>query len=477
MVNLASRTILACLILATLAGSSPTRAADAPNVVLIYCDDLGYADLGCFGSKICRTPNLDKMAAEGVRFTDFYVSSAVCSASRSALLTGAYHERVGIRGALGPKDRKGLNHAETTIAELLKAKGYATGMAGKWHLGCRPSQLPIHHGFDEFLGIPYSNDMWPSHPESPSSYPPLPLIDGDRPVIASVAADDQREFTTRFADRAVAFIRRNKDRPFFFYLAPNMPHVPLFVSKAHEGKTGRGLYADVIAEIDDSVGKILATLKELNLDDKTLVIFSSDNGPWLSYGDHAGSAGPLREGKGTSYEGGIRVPMIARWPGQIPPGTTRHEPAGTIDVLPTIAALTHAPLPDRPIDGKDVSPLLRGDSEARPPHDALFFYYAEGQLQALRSGRWKLLFPHTARTMIGQEPGRGGTPGKYKPLPVGLELYDLETDLGETRNLADARPEVVHDLQAKADAMRAQLGDSLTKKTGNAVREAGVAPE
>src|SRR3984957_12396172 len=198
---------VALLLLVEITVSSPSLGAVGPNVVLIYCDDLGYADLGCYGSKACRTPNLDRMAAEGARFTDFYVSSAVCSASRSALLTGAYHERLGIRGALGPKDVKGVNHSETTIAELLKSRGYATVMAGKWHLGCRASQLPIHHGFDEFLGIPYSNDMWPSHPEVPSSYPPLPLIDGDRPVIASVTANDQREFTTRFADRAVAFIR------------------------------------------------------------------------------------------------------------------------------------------------------------------------------------------------------------------------------------------------------------------------------
>ena len=463
--------------LAALAAPSPVRAAEGPNVVLIYCDDLGYADLGCFGSKVCRTPNLDKMAAEGVRFTDFYVSSPVCSASRAALLTGAYHERVGIRGALGPKDHKGLNHSETTLAELLKSRGYATGMAGKWHLGHHPSQLPVHHGFDEFLGLPYSNDMWPHHPEAPRSYPPLPLIDGDRARIVDVTPDDQRGFTAAFADRAVGFIRRNKDRPFFFYLAPDMPHVPLFASPAFEGKTGRGTYADVVAEIDASVGKILATLKELGLDEKTLVIFASDNGPWLSYGDHAGSAGPLREGKGTTYEGGIRVPMIARWPGQVPPGTARREPASTIDILPTLAALAHAPLPDRPIDGKDIGPLLRGDSQAHAPHDALFFYYGDGQLQALRSGRWKLLFPHTARTMIGQPPGHGGTPGKYKPLPVGLELYDLETDLGETRNLATARPEVVRELEAKADTMRAQLGDSLKHRAGNAVRAAGMTPE
>ena len=458
-------------------GPGPALAAGPPNVVLIYCDDLGYADLGCYGSKTCRTPDLDRMAAEGARFTDFYVSSAVCSASRAALLTGAYHERVGIRGALGPKDRKGLNHSETTLAELLKGRGYATGMAGKWHLGCRPSQLPIHHGFDEYLGLPYSGDMWPEHPEAPKAYPPLPLIEGDRPVISGVTAEDQRTLTTRFADRAVEFIRRNRDRPFFFYLAPNMPHVPLFVAEGNEGRTGRGLYADVIAEVDDGVGRILVTLKELGLDEKTLVIFTSDNGPWLSYGDHAGSALPLREGKGTSYEGGIRVPMIVRWPGRVPAGSTRREPASTIDLLPTIAALAGAPLPDRPIDGVDLSPWLLGEPPARDPHDALFFYYAEGQLQAMRSGRWKLLFPHTARTMNGQAPGQGGTPGKYKPLPVGLELYDLDADLGETTNLASDHPEVVRALQAKADAIRAELGDGLRKQAGRSVRPAGLAED
>ncbi len=467
----------ALIALVAIAGPATARAAEGPNVVLIYCDDLGYGDLGCYGSKTCPTPNLDRMAAEGVRFTDFYVSSPVCSASRSALLTGAYHERVGIRGALGPKDRKGLNHSETTLAELLRARGYATGMAGKWHLGHRPSQLPIHHGFDEYLGLPYSNDMWPHHPDSPKSFPPLPLIECDRVLIADVTPEVQSGLTAAFADRAVEFIRRNQARPFFFYLAPDMPHVPLFASPAFEGRTGHGRYADVIAEIDASVGKVLATLKELGLDDKTLVIFSSDNGPWLSYGDHAGSAGPLREGKGTCFEGGIRVPMIARWPGQIPAGSTRHEPAATIDILPTVAALAHAPLPDRPIDGRDIGPLLRGDPHAQPPHDALFFYYGDGQLQALRSGRWKLHFPHTARTMIGQPTGHGGRPGKYKPLPVGLELYDLEADIGETRNLAADHPDVVRKLEAKADAMRAQLGDSLKHQAGNAVRPAGVAQE
>ncbi|MDG3002688.1 sulfatase family protein [Paludisphaera mucosa] len=450
---------------------------DRPNVVLIFCDDLGYGDLGCFGATKYRTPNLDRMAREGARFTDFYVSSAVCSASRSALLTGAYHERVGIRGALGPKTKQGLSHDETTMAEMFRSAGYATGMAGKWHLGCRPSQAPTHHGFDEFLGLPYSGDMWPHHPERPKDYPPLPLIEGDRPTIADVTPEVQKSLTTRFAGRAVDFIRTNKDRPFFFYLAPNMPHVPLFVRDENVGESGAGMYGDVIREIDEALGAILETLRVEGLDERTLVVFTSDNGPWLSYGDHGGSSGPLREGKGTSYEGGVRVPFVARWPGKVPAGLVQRQPAATIDLLPTFAALAGAKPPALPIDGLDVRPLLFGAPDARSPHEALFFYYADGQLQAMRSGPWKLLFPHTTRTMNGQAPGVGGVPGKYRELPVGLELYDLDRDLGETRNLSTERPEVVERLQGLADAMRGRLGDSLARRAGTEIRAAGTAAD
>ncbi|MDR3621464.1 MAG: sulfatase [Paludisphaera borealis] len=461
---------LTFLVGAAFPDAAPGEEARPPNLVLIFCDDLGYGDLGSYGARGYETPNLDGMAREGVRFTDFYATSPVCSASRAALLTGCYHERVGIRGALGPRGGTGLSHAETTLAELLKQRGYATGMAGKWHLGSHPSQRPTRHGFDEFLGLPYSADMWPRHPEAPNAYPPLPLIDGDRIAIADVTPEDQSRFTERFTERAVSFIRRHRDRPFFFYLAPNMPHVPLFAGEKFRGKTERGLYGDVIAEIDWSVGQILRTLKETGLDDRTLVVFTSDNGPWLSYGDHGGSAGPLREGKGTCYEGGVREPMIARWPGRIPPGRVCREPASTIDVLPTIAALAGARLPDRPIDGKDIRPLLFGEPGARSPHDALFFQYLNGQLQAMRSGRWKLLFPHTARTMIGQAAGKGGVPGKYAQLAVGLELYDLESDIGETTNLAERKPEIVRQLEEKAERFREELGDSLQKRAGKAVR-------
>ena len=303
------------------------KAAEPPNVVLIFADDLAYADVGCFGAKGYATPNIDRLATEGRKFARFYVSSAVCSASRAALMTGCYHSRVGIHGALGPNAHVGLNPSEITIAEMLKKQGYATGMVGKWHLGSEPEFLPVKQGFDEWLGLPYSNDMWPAHPEAKAgTYPPLPLFDGNKVIDADVSAEEQAELPRRYAGRAVDFIRRSKDRPFFLYFAPNMPHVPLFAGEEFRGKSERGIFGDVISEIDWSVGEIVRTLDELDLSENTLVVFASDNGPWLSYGEHAGSASPLREGKGTSWEGGIRVPCLMRWPGRIPAGSDRPGP-------------------------------------------------------------------------------------------------------------------------------------------------------
>ena len=278
-----------------------------PNVIVIYADDLGYADLGCFGAKKIKTPNLDRMAKQGVRFTSFYVSQAVCSASRAALMTGKYSNRAGILGALGPASKTGLAREHTTMAEMLKALGYATSIIGKWHLGHLPDYLPTRRGFDEYYGLPYSNDMWPKHPTT--KFPDLPLIAGEKTIELN---PDQTKLTTNYADKAVQFIQKNKDQPFFLYLAHNMPHVPLFVSERFKGKSEAGTYGDVIMEIDWSVGQILDTLQRLGIDDNTLVIFTSDNGPWLSYGNHSGSAGILREGKGTAWEGGVRVPFIAR---------------------------------------------------------------------------------------------------------------------------------------------------------------------
>ncbi len=450
-------------------------AASPPNIVVIFADDLGYADVGCFGGDgPSHTPHIDRLAREGIRFTQFYTAQPVCSASRAALLTGCYANRIGIHGALGPGARHGIHDDETTLAEIVKQKGYATAAVGKWHLGHHPQFLPTRHGFDEYFGLPYSNDMWPHHPEAKAgTYPALPLIENDRVIDPEITPDEQSTLTTRYTERAVRFIERNHDRPFFLYVAHSMPHVPLFVSDKFAGRSPRGTYDDVLMEVDWSVGEILAALERHKIDANTLVIFTSDNGPWLSYGNHAGSAGPLREGKGTVFEGGVRVPFVARWPAKIPAAQTQSEPAMTIDLVPTVARLIGARLPEHPIDGLDIWPLLAGLPGATNPHAAYFFYYSQGELHAMRSGRWKLLLPHTARSMAGQPPGKDGRPGKYKPLPVGLELYDLQSDPSETTDVAARYPDVVGRLQTMADAARADLGDALTKRRGSGTRPSG----
>jgi arylsulfatase A len=461
---------LAILLVAVLT----THAAERPpNVVVIFCDDLGYADIGSFGATSYKTPNLDRMAKEGRRFTNFHVSSAVCSASRAALLTGCYHSRVGIHGALGPRAKMGLNPAETTIAEMLKARGYATGMSGKWHLGDRPEWLPLAQGFDEWLGLPYSNDMWPHHPEAkPGSYPKLPLFDGATIVDDEVTPEDQRMLTTRYTERAVAFIERNKEKPFFFYLAHSMPHVPLFVSDKFAGKSGAGLFGDVIQEIDWSVGEVFAALKKHGLDERTLVIFTSDNGPWLSYGEHAGSAAPLREGKGTSWEGGTRVPCIARWSGKVPADSASAQMLMTTDILPTIAAITGAKLPDAKLDGRDAWPEFAGIPRAAAPARNYAWWYGPNALEAVSDGRWKLMFPGSYRTLGDQPKAKGGVPVKYRQVKIEQpQLYDLDADIRESRDLASQHPDVVARLSDYANAMRAELGDSLLKAKGAAVRE------
>jgi arylsulfatase A-like enzyme len=446
-------------------------------VILVFADDMGWGDVAANAETAWRTPQLDRLAHEGVRFTDFYVTQPVCSASRAALLTGSYSNRVGISGALGPHDRHGIADGETTLAELFRSRGYATAIFGKWHLGHHPRFLPARHGFDEFYGIPYSNDMWPHHPVNPGDWGDLPTLEGE-----SVKGynTDQRRFTTDFTERGVEFIERSVGRgqPFFLYLPHPMPHAPLHVSREREGQSGVGLYGDVIEELDWSVGRLLATLERLGVDDDTLLLFFSDNGPWLSYGDHAGGTGPLREGKGTTFEGGVRVPALARWPGALPAGHVVSEPAMTIDVLPTLAGLIGAELPERPIDGRDIWPLLAGRPGASSPHEALFFYYHRNDLEAMRSGRWKLHFPHAYRSMAGREPGSGGQPGEYDyGAQIGLALFDLETDTGEERDVAAEHPEVVERLSRLADAIRAELGDDLTGVEGGARREPGRRPE
>lgn len=445
-----------------------------PNIVLIFADDLGYGDLGCYGAKGYQTPHLDRMAKEGMRFTSFYVSTAVCSASRAAILTGCYHTRVDIHGAFGPNAKQGLHSDEVTIAEVLKSIGYMCGCFGKWHLGREPELLPMSQGFDEYFGFPYSNDMSPLKKNNPrpsaKNYPKLPLIDGTKVVEIE---PDQSFITKRYTERAVKFIEKNKDRPFFCYLAHTMPHVPLFASPKFNGTTKRGLFGDVIEEIDWSVGEVLATLKRLKIDNNTLVIFTSDNGPWLTFGNHAGSAGPLREGKGTIFEGGVREPCIMRWPGKIPAGKECDIPAMTIDILPTICHITGAKLPDRKIDGKNIWPLMRGDPEAKSPHEAYFFWYAR-ELRAVRMGKWKLHFPHKHRTQVGP-PGMDGVPAGQGTGFIGLSLFDLEKDIGEKNNVLEKHPEVVAKIKKLAQEMRVRLGDNLTKTKGKEVRPVGRA--
>jgi arylsulfatase A len=448
---------------------SGPASVDKPNFVIIFMDDQGYADVGCFGAKGLETPNLDRMAAEGVRFTDFYAAAASCTPSRTALMTGCYPQRVGLPHVLGPNAKIGINSEEQTIAEILKTRGYATACYGKWHLGHHPQFLPTRHGFDDYFGLPYSNDMWPHHPERPGGYPDLPLIEGEKIIEYN---PDQTKLTTWYTERAVKFIEDNKERPFFVYLPHSMVHVPLFVSDKFKGKSKKGLFGDVVMEIDWSVGQILSTLKRLGIDKKTLVIFSSDNGPWLSYGEHAGSAKPLREGKGTTFDGGQREPTIMRWTGKIPPGLVCKKAASTMDILPTMTKLAGAKLPDSPIDGKDIWPLISGQPGANSPHEA-FFYYNGWALEAVRSGKWKLHLPHGYRTLAGRSGGTGGIPAKYEQGKIGTVLFDLENDIGEQHDVSAKHPEVVKRLLSLVERMREDLGDSAKKMTGKGRRPPG----
>jgi arylsulfatase len=458
-----------------------------PNIIIIFTDDQGYADLGSYGAIGFETPNIDKLAKEGIRFTDFQVSQAVCSASRAALLTGAYSERVSVRGAYNHTSRIGLNPNETTIAEILKPLGYATSIVGKWHLGHHEMFLPLQQGFDEYMGIPYSNDMWPvdydgtpiANTDHPLSfYPQLPFYEGNNKVEEIQTLSDQNELTKRYTKRAVDFINRNKNNPFFLYLPHSMPHVPLGVSSEFKGKSKQGMYGDVMMEIDWSVGQIMKALSENGIDENTLVIFTSDNGPWLNYGNHAGSVGNLREGKGTMWEGGSRVPCIMRWPKKIPKGHVSNQLAATIDILPTIAAVTGAKLPDYPIDGINIESIIYGDSINNPRNE--YYYYYSGDLIAVRRGKMKLVFPHTYRSYEGYAPGSDGYPaiyegvlGRYASGKSELSLYDLNIDRSEEKNIISQHPEIVKELQLLGNKARLSFGDKLKGVKGEEVRPIG----
>jgi arylsulfatase len=454
------------------------KAETPPNIIIIFTDDQGYADLGCYGAEDFETPNIDRMAEEGLRFTNFYVSEAVCSASRSSLMTGCYAQRVGIRGALSPFAMTGLSKEEETIASMLKKAGYATCMVGKWHLGSIPEFYPTHYGFDEYLGIPYSNDMWPVGYDGErksegfkSVYPELPLLENDSIISTFETLESQNDITGIYTDRAVDFIKRNPDHPFFLYLAHSMVHVPLGVSDQFRGTSEQGMFGDVMQEVDWSVGLIMQTLEDLGLKDNTLVIFTSDNGPWLNFGNHAGSAFPLREGKGTAWEGGVRVPCVMYYPEMIRAGMTTDRMAATIDLLPTIASLTGAPLPEKEIDGIDILALLQGEEEANPRNE--YVYYYEGGLHAVRRGEWKLVLPHKYRSYKGVEPGMDGMPGPYNRGQSGLELYKLSEDISEQFNVSAIYPDKLEELSAMADSVKEALGDRITGVRGRDNRSPG----
>ncbi|MCG8650205.1 MAG: sulfatase [Pirellulales bacterium] len=461
----------------SLPGQPVQAASPPPNFVIIFCDDMGYGDIGPFGAQGYQTPYLDRMAAEGMKFTDFYVGRSFCSPSRAALLTGCIPTRVGVGGNFGPHSRTGLHPDEVTIADLLKQAGYATACFGKWHLGHLPKFLPTAQGFDEYFGIPYSNDMWPFHPgvrhlpleQRLKRWPHLPLLEGGEVIKSAVTPEDQSTLTQTLVQRAVDFIGKHQREPFFIYLPHPQPHVPLFASDSFQGQSQRGLYGDVVTEIDWGVGQILAKLQELQIDQQTCVIFTSDNGPWLSYGDHAGSAGPLREGKGTNFEGGFRVSCLMRWPGKIPAGTVCGEIASTMDLLPTLAHFSGAELPSRPIDGKNIVDLMTGKPGAKSPHQAFFHYDGGHRLVAVRSGRWKLMFPQTYNSPT---PGNGGLPGKSNRKRIELSLFDLHTDVGETTNVAAQHPQQVQRLLEHAEKIRADLGDGK-QQTGKGRRPLG----
>ncbi len=421
-----------------------------PNLVIIFDDDLGYGDLGCYGNPVIRTPNLDRMADEGMRFTQFYVAASVCTPSRAGLLTGRYPIRTGlVEGiipgrVLFPSDKTGLQPEEVTIAEVLKAKNYATKAIGKWHLGHLPEFLPTAQGFDSYYGIPYSNDMDYVAPKNGQpGYWNIPLM-RDTTIIERPA--NQNTLTQRYTQEALKFIHENADRPFFLYLAQTMPHVPLFASEDFEGVSARGLYGDVVHEVDWSVGQVLKTLRDEGIEKNTLVIFTSDNGPWLVQGLNGGSAGLLTGGKGTTWEGGMREPMIAWWPGTVPPGTISLDLASTLDILPTAAALAGAPLPKTELDGYNILPVLKGEKKS----DREVFYYFRGdELYAVRYGPWKGHF-------ITQTAYPDGPQEMHNP-PL---LYHLENDPGERFDVASKHLDVVEKLQALYLDESSKLGRS-----------------
>ncbi len=429
-----------------------------PNIVFILADDLGYGDLSSYGSETIETTNIDKLAEDGVKLKSYYAAQPVCSASRAAILTGAYANRIGIYNAFGPTSDSGINSNEYTLAEMLKDNGYETGIFGKWHLGSKKEFFPTNHGFDEFYGILYSNDMWRWHPENPEGYPQdLLLYRNENPLKEII---DQSNLTKDITTESINFIEKNKDNSFFLYIAHPQPHVPLFVSEDFEDLTGNGLYADVITEIDYSVGRVLDKIEESGLTENTIVVFTSDNGPWLSYGDHAGSSGIYREGKGTTWEGGVRVPSIIKFTNGLKPSII-DEPVMAIDWMPTFANITRSKLSQNKIDGKDIWPLLSGEVK-QTPHQELYFYHRVNELHSIRMNNWKIQFSRTYRSLNGRAGGKDGIPVKYDMnLIEKNELYNLKDDPQEKINVYDSFPEIAKKMEELGDKARIKLGDNL----------------
>ncbi|PPK85242.1 arylsulfatase A-like enzyme [Neolewinella xylanilytica] len=438
--------------------ASVSPAVELPNIVLIFTDDMGYADIGAYGGDHVTTPHLDALAEEGVRFTDFRVAQAVCTASRAALMTGCYPNRVGLRGALDHTAKAGLAPEEVTVAEVLKAEGYRTAMVGKWHLGHFPPYLPTNQGFDSYLGIPYSHDMWGGHPQEwAQTYFParVPLL---RDTMLLDSLSDFTQLNRLYNQTAVKVIDEHDPAggPLFLYLAHSLPHVPLAEDPDYLDPTGQGLYADVISEIDAGVGEIRDKLTAKGMAENTLIIFSSDNGPWLSYGDHAGRT-PFREGKATSFEGGVRVPLITHWPGHTPAGKVSVANLMTIDVLPSLAKLVDAPLPDRTLDGHERLDDFLGISAGPSPEPYAIYWLDDLQAVVSADGRFKLHLPHRYSTLGDQSPATGGMPVKYRQDSIGLALFNLREDPGEAKNLADRHPDIVRDLTAFSVRKGAEL--------------------
>lgn len=440
-----------------LAGSAQSEGEsdDKPNFVLFFLDDSGWGDFRPPGNPDYSTPNVERLANKGIRHDDFYVPQAVCTASRAAILTGTFPGRNRVFGAHMP-GRPALDPKFVTLAEVLKKAGYATGMFGKWHVGDVDGQRPLDRGFDEYHGIYYSHDMWKHNPANPKFWGKFPLVywENDKPKVEDCDLEDQDQFTTWITEAAVDFIDRNADRPFFCYIPHPQPHVPLHVSDKFRGKSGQGLYGDVIMELDWSVGQVLDALEKKGLTEKTVVIFTSDNGPWMSYGNHAGNT-PFREGKRTSFNGGCRMAFIIRYPKEIQPGAHSKRVWSSVDILPSLAGLAKAPLPDGEIDGHDIWPIISGQSDA--PHPADFIEITnEGEFQAMvtLNDKWKLHFPHKYRTMEGGRPGKDGKPGKYAQNTIGFSLFNLEEDPGETKNVITEHPEVASRLIEAAEKHR-----------------------